>query len=65
MAIPKKVVQRFSKSLKKYRPILKQALKKDVNEADTVTIVKGLLAEVFGWDPILKSPLKLLSVAPL
>ncbi len=51
MAIPKKVVQRFSKSLKKYRPILRQALKKDVNEADTVAIVKGLLAEVFGWDP--------------
>ena len=51
MAIPKRVSQRIQQGLKKYAPILDEARKRDVNEADTVTIVKGILSDVFGWDP--------------
>lgn len=51
MAIPKKVDRRILDAIVKYRPILEQAKARDVNEADTVTVVKGLLGEVFGWDP--------------
>lgn len=51
MALPKKVDQRITSGSQKYRIILEQARARDVNEADTGTIVKGLLAEVFGWHP--------------
>ena len=51
MAIPKKVVQRLSAGIKEFRPILEEAKARDVNEADTVQIVAGILADVFGWHP--------------
>ena len=51
MSIPQKVDRRILEGCKRYRPILEQARARDVNESDTVTIVKGLLADVFGWDP--------------
>lgn len=51
MAIPKRVEQRIREASNRFRPILEAARARDVNEADTVTIVKGLLADVFGWDP--------------
>jgi hypothetical protein len=50
MRIPKKVEERFSASVPKFKRILKKALDKDVNESDTVAIVTDLLAEVFGYD---------------
>lgn len=50
MAIPKKVVERLTTGIKKYQPILAAAKARDVNEADTVTIVKDMLADVFGYD---------------
>ena len=50
MAVPKRVSDRLSKGLRKYRKILKDALHRDVNETDTVTIVKGILSDVLGWD---------------
>lgn len=53
MAIPQKVDRRILEGLKRYRPILEQAKTRDINEADTVTIVKGILADVFGWNPFL------------
>jgi ribosomal protein L18E len=37
--IPKKVLERLVAGIKQYQPILTGALAKDVNEADTVTIV--------------------------
>lgn len=51
MALPAKVDKRILDGTNRYRPILEQAKARDVNEADTVTIVKGLLTDVFGWNP--------------
>lgn len=48
--IPSKVEQRLVAALKRFQPIVEQMRARDVNEADTVTIVKDLLAELFGYD---------------
>ncbi len=48
--IPKKVTGRFIKQVSKFKRILKKALDRDVNEADTVNIVVDILCEVFGFD---------------
>src|ERR1700752_4650173 len=48
--IPKKVVERLIGGIKRYQPILEAAKSRDVGEADTVTIVKDMLADVFGYD---------------
>lgn len=50
MAIPKKVVQRLTSDFGRFTKILEDAFKRDVNEADTVTIVKDILSDVFGFD---------------
>ena len=36
--------------IKRYQPILEAAKSRDVGEADTVTIIKDMLADVFGYD---------------
>lgn len=48
--VPAKVSSRLKSSLKKFQPILKRAIDRDVNESDTVAIVTDILAEVFGYD---------------
>lgn len=48
--IPKKVVERFSKTIGSFQRVLKIAKDRDVNEADTVSIVGDILAKVFGFD---------------
>jgi hypothetical protein len=50
MAIPKKVSERLVAGLKRYQPILESAKQRDVGETDTVTIIKDMLADVFGYD---------------
>ena len=50
MAVPKKVADRLVAGLKRYQPILATAKNRDVGETDTVTIVKDMLADVFGYD---------------
>lgn len=50
MAIPKRVAERLVVGLKKYQPILSSAKARDVGEADTVTIIKDMLADIFGYD---------------
>lgn len=50
MGIPKKVAERLAAAVKRYQPIINAARARDVGEADTVTIVKDMLAEVFGYD---------------
>lgn len=50
MAVPKKVSERIIAGLKRLVPIIQQQRTRDVSEADTVTLVKDLLAEVFGYD---------------
>ena len=49
-AIPKKVAERLVAGIKRYQPILANAKARDVGEADTVTIIKDMLADVFGYD---------------
>lgn len=49
-AVPKKVSERLVQGLKRYQPILQSAKSRDVGEADTVTIIKDMLADVFGYD---------------
>lgn len=50
MAVPKKVAERLVAGIKRYQSVLAAAKSRDVGEADTVTIVKDMLAEVFGYD---------------
>ena len=50
MAVPKKVAERLMLGLKQFQPVLTAAKARDVGEADTVTIVKDMLAGVFGYD---------------
>lgn len=49
-SVPKKVAERLVAGLKRYQPILAAAKARDVGETDTVTIVKDMLADVFGYD---------------
>jgi hypothetical protein len=48
--LPKKFVDRVGTHLKKYQRIAAAQQKADVAEADTVTLVKDILADVFGYD---------------
>jgi hypothetical protein len=48
--VPKKVTERLIAGIKLFQPILASAKARDVGEADTVTIVKDMLADVFGYD---------------
>jgi hypothetical protein len=49
-AVPKRISERISAGIKKYQPILNAAKARDVGEADTVTIIKDILSDVFGYD---------------
>lgn len=48
-SIPKKVSERFIKSVPKFQKALKAALSRDVNEADTVSIIQDILADVLNY----------------
>lgn len=48
--VPKKVAERLVNGIKRFQPVLATARVRDVGEADTVTIIKDMLAEVFGYD---------------
>lgn len=48
--IPKKVRERIVDSLQKYQPIIQSAIARDVNETDTVTIIKDFFSDCFGYD---------------
>jgi hypothetical protein len=48
--VPKRVSDRIAAGIKRYQPILAGAKARDVGESDTVTIVKDMLADVFGYD---------------
>ncbi|TAG48732.1 MAG: restriction endonuclease subunit R [Betaproteobacteria bacterium] len=50
MPVSKKVADRLVAGLKKYQPIVAAARARDANETDTVTIVKDMLNDVFGYD---------------
>lgn len=48
--VPRKVVERLVAGIKRFQPILAAAKARDVGETDTVTIIKDMLADVFGYD---------------
>lgn len=48
--IPKKVQDRFISQVKSFQGHIADAKARDVSEADTVTLVKDMLAYVFGFD---------------
>jgi hypothetical protein len=48
--IPAKVESRIKEALKRYQPLVEQAKSRDVGEADTSTLVKDILADLFGYD---------------
>ncbi|MBX3381402.1 MAG: type I restriction enzyme HsdR N-terminal domain-containing protein [Phycisphaeraceae bacterium] len=50
MAVPKRVAERILGCCKAFQQILTQQKSRDVSEADTVTIVKDLLSDLFGYD---------------
>jgi hypothetical protein len=48
--IPSKTESRIKEALKRFQPVIEQAKSRDVGEADTSTLVKDILAELFGYD---------------
>jgi hypothetical protein len=50
MPIPNRVRDRMTSGLKRLLPILQQQKTRDISEADTVTLVKDVLSDVFGYD---------------
>jgi hypothetical protein len=50
VAITKKITESIAAGLRHFRPVLVAQRDRDVSEADTVTLVKDMLSEVFGYD---------------
>ena len=51
--LPKRVSDRLVENLKRYQPIVGKLRERDISEADTVTVVKDILCDVFGFDKYL------------
>jgi len=51
--IPKKVLERMERAVRKYKQVLQIAKDRDINETDTVSIVKDIIKDVFGYDKYL------------
>lgn len=50
MKISKKTQDRLVGGLRKYQPIVRKLAARDISEADTVTVIKDMLTDVFGYD---------------
>ena len=50
MAVSSKVAARITLQMKRYQSILLAIQKRDVSEADTVTVINDILADVCGYD---------------
>lgn len=48
--LPKRFIDRIAPNLRKYQKIAESQRTADVAEADTVTLVKDILADIFGYD---------------
>lgn len=48
--LPKKVHDRLVAGLRRYQPIVRKLAARDISEADTVTVIKDILSDVFGYD---------------
>lgn len=49
-SIPKRVQNRIASNLKNYQKVIRDAVDRDINEADTGTIVTDMFADLFGFD---------------
>ena len=52
--VPKRVADRLVRAVAKFKTVLQIAKDRDVNEADTVSVIMDMLAEVFGYDKYLE-----------
>ncbi len=50
MKIAKKTQDRLTSGLKRYQPIVRKLAERDISEADTVTVIKDMLTDIFGYD---------------
>lgn len=50
ISVPSKIKDRINQSIKKFTPIIRNAVNKDLNESDTVTIITDILCEMLGYD---------------
>jgi hypothetical protein len=50
MKISKKTQDRLIAGLKRYQPIVRKLAERDISEADTVTVIKDMLTDIFGYD---------------
>ena len=48
--IPKRAQDRLVAGLKRYQPIVGKLRERDISEADTVTVIKDMLTDIFGYD---------------
>lgn len=48
--LPKKFCERVGRHLKAYQGVVEAQRKRDVSEADTVTVIKDILSDIFGYD---------------
>jgi hypothetical protein len=48
--MPKKTHDRILSGLKRYQPIVRKLRERDISEADTVTVIKDILTDLFGYD---------------
>ena len=49
-SVPKKLADHYAKTVSKFQRVLKAAVDRDINEADTVAIVKDIFSDVMGFD---------------
>jgi hypothetical protein len=59
-----KVAARVTTQLKRYQSVLAGLLKRDVSEADTVTVVNDMLSDIAAMTNIYMSPVSTRSAAP-
>lgn len=52
--IPKKIIDRFTKTVPKFQKVVHLAKDRDLNESDTVAVLGDVLGEVFGYDKYLE-----------
>lgn len=50
MKLPKKSQDRIVAGLKRYQPIVRKLAERDISEADTITVIKDMLTDIFGYD---------------
>jgi len=50
LSVPKNVEERLRTQIKRFKPILEQAIKRDISEADTTNIIRDFLCDALGYD---------------